>query len=215
MPGMDHRLMPGLDRRSMPPGMEQRTRVPEDQPRGANSRDGPLTPTSSGNRPSIYRRNPDGSYAIPDKEIAMADNDIFYMVLLDRLEYARGRDSSGFAWDGHAWVGRDYNRLWLKSEGERISGRMTGRAEALWSRAVAAFRGHSGNCPVLVQRGSRCISWSCGPHRSPLSHGIYVPTQPGLLPFAGDRSECLWTLGSRAWDRLWAVQRTAGATVAV
>lgn len=57
-------------------------------------------------RSSIYPRNPDGSYAIPGTGMAMADNDIFHMVLFDELEYVNTREGDGFAWDAQAWVGR-------------------------------------------------------------------------------------------------------------
>ncbi|MEC4718140.1 copper resistance protein B [Noviherbaspirillum sp. CPCC 100848] len=88
---------------------------------------------------SQYKRNPDGSYQIPGSEMVMADNDIFYMVLFDQLEYVKSRDSNGLAWDAEAWVGRDYSRLWIKTEGERLEGRSEGTIEALWSKPVAAF----------------------------------------------------------------------------
>ncbi|MDQ9172177.1 copper resistance protein B [Oxalobacteraceae bacterium R-40] len=90
-------------------------------------------------RESIYKRNPDGSYAIPGTGMAMADNDIFHMVMFDQLEYVNTRDGDGFAWDAQAWVGRDFNKLWLKTEGERLEGETEGRLELLGSRAVAAF----------------------------------------------------------------------------
>lgn len=88
---------------------------------------------------SQYKRNPDGSYQIPGSEMVMADNDIFYMVLLDQLEYVKRRNSNGIAWDAEGWVGRDYGRLWLKTEGERIEGRSEGSIEALYSKPIAAF----------------------------------------------------------------------------
>ncbi len=90
-------------------------------------------------RQSIYERNPDGSYAIPGIGMAMGDNDIFYQVLFDKLEYTHTRNDHGAAWDMQSWVGRDLDKFWLKSEGERASGTTNGRFEGLWSHAVAAF----------------------------------------------------------------------------
>ena len=71
----------------------------------------------------------------------VADDMIFHQVLIDQLEYTRTRHGGrGLAWDMHAWVGRDSNRLWLKWEGEREEGRTEdNRIELLWSRPVAAF----------------------------------------------------------------------------
>jgi copper resistance protein B len=60
-------------------------------------------------------------------------------VLFDRLEYLAGRDDHGLAWEADAWWGGDTDKLWLQSEGERVAGESEGRAELLWSHAVAAF----------------------------------------------------------------------------
>lgn len=60
-------------------------------------------------------------------------------VLFERLEYLDGRDDHGLAWEADAWWGGDTDKLWLQSEGERVDGASEGRAELLWSHAVAAF----------------------------------------------------------------------------
>jgi copper resistance protein B len=64
-----------------------------------------------------------------------------YMVLLDRLEHQLGEDFDGFAWDGEAWYGGDYNRLWLKSEGEGEydGGLESAEVQALYSRALTPW----------------------------------------------------------------------------
>lgn len=68
------------------------------------------------------------------------DNMVFHQVLFDQLEYTNSRDGAGLAWDITGWVGTDYNRLWVKTEGERRGGRTEdGRLEILWSRPVEAF----------------------------------------------------------------------------
>ena len=61
-----------------------------------------------------------------------------YMVLLDQFE-ARVQDGrDGYAWEGDAWYGGDYNRLWVKTEGEGEFGGSLESAEvqALYSRAI-------------------------------------------------------------------------------
>ena len=59
-----------------------------------------------------------------------------------RLETDIGdsREGSIATWDLNGWIGSDYNKLWLKSEGERVDGD-THRAEfwAMYSRNVADF----------------------------------------------------------------------------
>ena len=62
-----------------------------------------------------------------------------HRLLFERLEYRDGRDDHGLAWDMDAWWGGDTDKLWLQSEGERGGGDSEGRAELLWSHAVAAF----------------------------------------------------------------------------
>ncbi len=67
----------------------------------------------------------------------------FGFLLFDQLEY-RMKDSADdtVRWDVQGWYGGDYNRLWMKTEGEwRTGGERGGEAEvqALYSRLVAPF----------------------------------------------------------------------------
>jgi copper resistance protein B len=74
-------------------------------------------------------------------EAMQMDDDASYAkVKLDRLEAALGNDAPAFAWDADAWIGRDFDKLRIRSEGEHADGE-TERAdvEALWSHAVAAY----------------------------------------------------------------------------
>ncbi|TDR38356.1 copper resistance protein B [Tahibacter aquaticus] len=76
------------------------------------------------------------------------DNTIQYFVLLDRLDTWDADPGTGVEWEGQAWVGTDLNRLWLRSEGERIDGRIEradlqvlyGRSVARWWDVVAGIR---------------------------------------------------------------------------
>jgi copper resistance protein B len=45
------------------------------------------------------------------------EHGIFAAFLGDRLEYQTGDGSPALAWDVQAWVGGDFHKLWLKSEG--------------------------------------------------------------------------------------------------
>lgn len=47
----------------------------------------------------------------------VADEAVFGHVLLDQLEGRTNGKETGLRWEGQAWVGTDYNRIWLKSEG--------------------------------------------------------------------------------------------------
>lgn len=61
---------------------------------------------------------------------------LVWMVQADRLEYTQ---DDALAWEGHAWIGRDRGRLWLRSEGERVRGATEASLEALWGRPVDAW----------------------------------------------------------------------------
>jgi len=45
------------------------------------------------------------------------DNEIFATFFADRFEYQTGEGNDILLWDAQAWIGRDYNKLWFKSEG--------------------------------------------------------------------------------------------------
>lgn len=60
------------------------------------------------------------------------------MFLADQLEYRIEDGDDGYKWDLQGWYGGDYNKLWLKSEGEGTFGEAAEQAEvqALYSRAL-------------------------------------------------------------------------------
>jgi copper resistance protein B len=70
------------------------------------------------------------------------DNGIFAHVMFDQLE-GRFLGSGGgeFRWDGQGWIGSDYDKLWIKSEGfVRSNGRMDdGRQEFLYDQAISTY----------------------------------------------------------------------------
>jgi len=79
---------------------------------------------------------------------AMHDNTIEQYFLLDRLEGFDANGSSGIAWEAQSWIGTDLNKVWLRSEGERVDGHtesadlevLYGRAFARWWDVVAGIR---------------------------------------------------------------------------
>lgn len=123
------------------PGMKNPgAAAPPHQPQPRSSQAQPATPSASPGRanPDTPRpaRNTSGPHSMP-----VDDNMITYQVLIDQLEYTRSRGGGdGLAWEAQGWVGRDYNRLWFKTEGARQGGKTEeGRLDLLWSRPVAAF----------------------------------------------------------------------------
>lgn len=99
----------------------------------------------------------------------MDDAARFGRVSLDEFEWRSGDGADEWAWDGEAWYGSDYNKLWLKSEGERIEGDSAGRAELLWDRIVSRW--------WSLQAGAR-HDFGAGPARSWLAFGLQ-----GLAPY--------------------------------
>jgi copper resistance protein B len=67
---------------------------------------------------------------------------VISFVQADRLEYQTGGGSDRFVWEGQAWIGTDFNRLWIKTEGERDNDEgKTEDAEiqALYSRPISSY----------------------------------------------------------------------------
>ena len=61
-------------------------------------------------------------------------------VRFNRLEAWDSADASGQSWEGSASYGGDIHRVWLRSSGDRASGRTgSSRVEALYSRAVVRW----------------------------------------------------------------------------
>lgn len=82
-------------------------------------------------------------FPLPPKEWPkpVMDTERFTFLLLDRFEYRAKPGKDAWAWDAQGWWGGDYNKLWLKSEGE---GEWRGAAErgdlqALYARRIAPF----------------------------------------------------------------------------
>ena len=70
----------------------------------------------------------------------MNDNAPFGKVLFDELEVAKGDGESGQNVEAQAWYGNDYNKAWVKVEGEWRGGTLeAARTELLWDRAFATF----------------------------------------------------------------------------
>ena len=71
---------------------------------------------------------------IPDKKP-------YWMVLSDRLEARYADDVDTYVWDMQGWYGGDFNRVWVKTEGEGEQGESPENAElqALFSKRFLPF----------------------------------------------------------------------------
>lgn len=73
-----------------------------------------------------------------------ASHDLYFgAVLFDKLEWGVGLDGSPnvASWDGRAWYGTDYDKVYLRTQGEAERGRRFERAEVqvLYSRLIGYF----------------------------------------------------------------------------
>ncbi len=70
---------------------------------------------------------------------AMEENPLLYNVFINEME-SDDSNSDLFSWDAQGWAGKNINKLWLKTEGERVQGETeSAEFQALYSRAVGAF----------------------------------------------------------------------------
>jgi len=66
----------------------------------------------------------------------MDDDPVLAYLAFDRLEW-QDADGGASAWAAKAWIGRSFDRVWLRSEGERSGGRLEdAQVELLWGHAV-------------------------------------------------------------------------------
>jgi copper resistance protein B len=75
--------------------------------------------------------------------IASADEEepLFYFFQVEEFEYRANDNQDTFNWDAQGWIGGDFNKLWLKTEGEQpIEGRLEeAEIQALYSRKISDF----------------------------------------------------------------------------
>lgn len=129
MQGMDHSQMPGMDHSQMQ-GMDSMQGMEPMQSAPTTSRT-PIPELTAADRAAVYEDH--GGHA-------MHDSAIHSFFLIDQLEWQDADDGSALSWDASGWIGGDIDRLWLRSEGERLNGK-TEEAElqALWGHAISPW----------------------------------------------------------------------------
>ena len=61
-------------------------------------------------------------------------------VLFDQLEWRNPAEGNAAVWDAWGWYGGDYNKAWLRTEGERVGGTtQNARADLLWDHIFARW----------------------------------------------------------------------------
>jgi copper resistance protein B len=103
-------------------------------------------------------------------------------VLFDQLEWRNTAEDNAAVWDAEAWYGGDNNKIWLRSEGERVGGTtQNARADLLWDHTFARW--------WSVQAGGR-QDFGAGPGRSWAAIGIQ-----GLAPYWFDTEVTMYVGG--------------------
>ncbi len=72
---------------------------------------------------------------------AMEDDPLLTKVMINKLEIT-DNDKEGnptLVWEADAWIGKDLNKVWLKSSGERNDGKQETSTSALYSRAIDPY----------------------------------------------------------------------------
>lgn len=81
-----------------------------------------------------------GAFAAEPAHEHMIDDPLRAFVLVDRLEWQSGGADDRLAWEVDGWIGKDANRLWVRTEGERAGGTTESSAlEVLWGRPIARW----------------------------------------------------------------------------
>jgi copper resistance protein B len=104
------------------------------------------------------------------------DKPIIGYFLVDQLEYRAQQGTDTLGWQIQGWLGGDYNKLWVKTEGDQgLSGDNGGEAEGqlLYSRLISPF--------FYFQVGGRYQRVS--DNRSDRSRGFGVLGVRGLAPY--------------------------------
>ncbi len=104
------------------------------------------------------------------------DDAIYTFVRLDEAELAPGAPGRPIRLDGEAWVGGDYNKLWIKGDleqGTDADAGGEGAVDVLWSHLLSAWWDVQGG--VRVER-----SWGEGASHT---RGLLVVGLEGLAPY--------------------------------
>ena len=68
------------------------------------------------------------------------DDPLLTMIKIDQLEITEIGDNNNLAWDAQAWLGKDLNKLWIKTEGERVDNEFEeAEIQLLYSKAIAPY----------------------------------------------------------------------------
>ncbi len=133
---------------------------------------GVLAASAAAHVPPDPPQHPMGDMPYPEMTAMMQMDDTARTskVLFDQLEWRNTAEGGAAVWDAEGWYGGDYNKAWLRSEGERVGGTtQNARADLLWDHTFARW--------WSVQAGGR-QDFGRGPSRTWAAVGVQ-----GLAPY--------------------------------
>jgi len=70
----------------------------------------------------------------------MDDDPLLTMLVVEQLEIRATEGEDPLVWEAEGWIGKDLDKLWIKTEGEYVDDRVEeAELQMLYSRAVAPF----------------------------------------------------------------------------
>jgi copper resistance protein B len=87
---------------------------------------------------AVAQQNP-APPMMPGMDTDMDDAGLHHRVWLENMEGVDGQ-RNGVAWDAQGWVGGDFDKLWIKSQGAALAGKTRDfKIETLWAHAILPF----------------------------------------------------------------------------
>lgn len=82
----------------------------------------------------------DKNIPLPYPVPKMEDDPILTKLILEQLEIHDADGDNPLTWEAEAWIGKDINKFWLKTEGKRVNGENEEfEIQALYSRAISPY----------------------------------------------------------------------------
>lgn len=95
----------------------------------------PLPPVSPEARAAAFPE-----LAVTDEHDAHAGEPLYGMFLAEQFEWQDRDGGDALKWDVTGWLGYETSRVWLRDEGDHVSGeQVENQLELLWGRPVAAW----------------------------------------------------------------------------